>query len=343
MLGSIQPLHLVPSETGRPCPFSTAELRSRSAGRAAPAPEPSRRRTARASRTQNPRFARAWTIAGSASSVTAARRNAAFFCAALDQVHLGAGLSGQRASDHNSREAAARSRGRPSRGRSARAREAAANRRRGESRSEESSRMPTRLVDLCHLSSRSTNCSSRSHVSRETVSPNKAMAWALSWALGSADRCAGHRRWRRRQRAEVAADFRLSAPHMRDQERQRRRRHAVDPPRLADRPGPDRFQLLPHFHRQRRHAPNNRGPPAAPRLRHADRPPRRPPGGRDRPHTWRRFRPAARCFRGNFGELRPDPRMTSAMPMFGYDRVRSRCAADRPCSTRDHAVRPRSA
>src|SRR3954447_20230129 len=42
----------------------------------------------------------------------------------------------------------------------------------------------TRLVDLWRLRSRATNCSSRSHVSRETESPNNAMAAALSWGSG---------------------------------------------------------------------------------------------------------------------------------------------------------------
>jgi len=47
--------------------------------------------------------------------------------------------------------------------------------------------------------------------------------------------------------------FRPSTPHMRDQQRQRGRRHAVDPPRLPDRSRPDGLQLLAHFHGERRH------------------------------------------------------------------------------------------
>ena len=40
---------------------------------------------------------------------------------------------------------------------------------------------------------------------------------------------------------------------MGDQQRQRGRGHAVDPAGLANGSGPNRFQLLPHFHRKRSH------------------------------------------------------------------------------------------
>ncbi len=105
---------------------------------------------------------------------------------------------------------------------------------------------------------------------------------------------------------------------MRGEQRQRRRCHAVDPPGLANGSGPNRFQLLPHFHSRARSCRRSRTPRAAPGLRRADRPRHRPTGGPDRPSIWRRSRSAARYWRAisaSCGQIR----ITSAMPMFGYD------------------------
>ena len=52
--------------------------------------------------------------------------------------------------------------------------------------------------------------------------------------------------------------------------------------------------------------PHNRDRPAARGLRRAGTPRYRRPGGRDRQHTWRRFRVAGDRS-ADFGELRPDP------------------------------------
>ena len=97
-----------------------------------------------------------------------------------------------------------------------------------------------RLIRRCQLSSSSTKASSRFCVSRETgVSVSARFLSAAEIALPAA--CS------RRLRGKFFA-----ALDMRDQQRQRRRRHAIDAARMSDGARPMRLQFLFRFVRQSR-------------------------------------------------------------------------------------------
>ena len=95
---------------------------------------------------------------------------------------------------------------------------------------------------------------------------------------------------------------------MRDQERQRRRRHAIDAAGLADGARPVRSQLLADLVGQARQRRIVEIVGQTRRFRRGDRPRRRRPGGRDRPSYLASISSCSAIFGGRSAELRPDPR-----------------------------------
>ncbi len=229
------------------------------------------------------------------------------FAIAFNQMHHRAGLIGERAGDRDAREIRRPSRSRPRSAPPAPAAAAAANWRRGGSRACGSVEGAMRLVFCCQSSSSSTNRSSRAAVSRETgVSVERARF------IGCRDRNRPARACSSAFRS-VAAAF-----HMRHQQRQRRRRDAVDAAGLADGARPIALAASAWLRWKVPAAPRNRDRPAMRNFHRADRPRRRPPGATDRHRTSHRSR-SARRFSASSSPKRGQIFARSAIAIFGYD------------------------
>ena len=164
----------------------------------------------------------------------------------------------------------------------------------------------------CQAISSSTKRSSRAAVSRETGGQGQG-AFAVG---GQVERFARSRRPRPPRSCGAAIALAALPVDMGRQQRQRRRRDAIEPARLADGARPCGLQLVADFVGEPGQRSRSRCRRQERGSRRGDRTPRRPPAGRDRPRTWHRSRAARRSW-VEFAEAPARCARCRPMPMSG--------------------------